>query len=166
MSFEDKENESFSKNEEEKEKNNEINKFSRNFNKCYEKLKDSKEKINKNNNNISPNEENNINIINNLNKSNTAIKQDKNNELRNSLVEFDLINMNISDVQNTKINPKQEIKTKEKSPVKNINSYLILSSSSRGDNYISTTNIPIQTTTVQSGNIKSLKNLLNFRLKL
>ena len=125
---------SSNKAKEDEEKNNIINEFSRNFYKCYQKLKYSKEKNNKMNNNNSKKEENNI-------------------ELFNSLIEFDFLNNSV--YQNKK--NKSKIKSAKKSPVKTNTSKYILSSSSV-DNYNPSTNIPIQTTTVQSAKIKKLKN--------
>ena len=146
---------STSKNEnEENTQNNEINNFSRNFNKYYQKLINFQENNNKDNNNNSLNKEKKINNK----KSNSSIKENNNNSLINSLFEFDLINNNhISQNQNIKNDSQTKVKQTKKSPVKTNNSFLILSNSSR-DIYISSTNVPVQTTTVQSSQIKNLKN--------
>ena len=134
--------------------NNEINNFSRNFNKYYQKLINFQENNNKYNNNNSLIKEKKINNK----KSNTTIKENKNNSLINSLFEFDLINNNhISQNQNIKNDSQPKVKQTKKSPVITNNSFLILSNSSR-DYYISSTNVPVQTTTVQSSQIKNLKN--------
>ena len=147
MSSEIKDISPIKKEDEENENNNtDINKFSRNFNKCLQKLKN--QENNNKNNNVSEKMDNNNNINNNL--DNTSSKN--NNSLLNSLKEFDLIK-NIPKIQNTKNDLKQKTKYK-KSPIKTNNSNLILSSSSR-DNLISSV---VQTTSVQSGQIQNLKN--------
>ena len=143
------------KEEEEDAKNNEINKFSKNFNKCYQKLINSQENINQNHNDITLSKEK-ILDNNKSKQSKEIINEKKNNALIDSLAEFDLINKNInSKINNIKKDSKRIIKPPKKSPVKTNNSYLILSNSSR--DYISSTNVPVQTTTVQSSQIKNLK---------
>ena len=125
--------------------NAEINKFSRNFNKFFQKLKNQE---NINNNNLSEKIDNN-NINNNVENSSS---KNNSNVLINSLVEFDLMK-NVPKIQNTGSDLKQKPKFK-KSPIKTNNWNLILSSSSR-DNLISSV---VQTTSVQSGQIQNLKN--------
>ena len=100
------------KKEDEENENNdsEINKFSRNFNKCFQKLKN--QENNNKNNNISEKMVNNNNKNNNL--ENSSAKDNNNiysNVLINSLVEFDLIK-NIPKVQITKYDIKQKKKKK------------------------------------------------------
>ena len=133
------------KDENDENNNAEINKFSRNFNVCFQKLK--KQENNNKNNGISEKMDN-KNINNNLENSSSK----NNNNILNSLVEFDLIK-NIPKIQNTKNDLKQNTKYK-KSPNKTNNSNPILSSSSR-DNLISSV---VQTTSVQSAQIQNLKN--------
>ena len=125
--------------------NAEINKFSRNFNKFFQKLKNQE---NINNNNLSEKIDNN-NINNNVENSSS---KNNSNVLINSLVEFDLMK-NVPKIQNAGSDLKQKPKFK-KSPIKTNNWNLILSSSSR-DNLIS---LVVQTTSVQSGQIQNLKN--------
>ena len=142
------ENDSYIKiDSEDNNNNNEINKFSRNFNKCYKNLKDSQEKNNKKNNS-NENDANNK-LSNTTSKANNSI-------VLNSLAEFDLIN--IPQIEKTKNNSKRKVQASKKSPPKGNNPYLHLSSSSR-DNLISSTNpIMVQTTTVQSAQIQNIKN--------
>ena len=105
---------------------------------------------------------NNINNIKNPNNTNNDLTNKsiiKNNRaLLDSAIELDLINN--TQVQNAKNN-----KINKKTPNKTNNSYLHLSNSSR-DNLISTTNMMVQTTTAQSGNIQNLKKkYLDFQKK-
>lgn len=149
------------KNEEENKKNNEINNFSRNFNNCYKNLKNTSEKNNKKNKiNSSLKEENNNLIKDNI--SNTS-NQNRSQNI-NSLNELNLIDKNIQEFKK-QANTKHKLKSKKISPSKQNNSRIILSSSSH-DNLISTTNIVVQTTTVQSAPINNLKNAyLNSTIK-
>ena len=144
MSDEIIDNISYTKKEEEIDKNNQINSF--------QQLGYSQDK--------KPSEEdtqNNINKIKNPNTSNNNLINksiiQNNRELLNSAIELDLINN--TQVQNTKTS-KSNYKINKKTPNKINNSYLHLSNSSR-DNLISTTNMMVQTTTAQSGNIQNLK---------
>ena len=111
----------------------------------------------KNNKNNIPSEEDNKNSINNIKNTNNANNDlslmPNNRAILNTAFEFDLINN--TQVQNTK-NSKSSNKKSKKAPNKTNNSYLYLSNSSR-DNLISNTNMMVQTTTDQSGNIYNLK---------
>ena len=147
------------KEDEENEKIKEINKFSRNFNKYYYKIKVSQEKEKKKEkNNKSKDSLNKDNEIEN-NKLLLQTTTNKNNsEIFNSLVEFDILNntSGSGSQQKTKADTNPIIKTSKKSQTKKNKPSLHLSSSR--DNLISSNNIIIQTTTVQSTHFQHLKN--------
>ena len=150
-------------NEQNDDKNSIINNYSRNFTKCYNRLKFQKDQDNNNkNNNLSAEkiEENKNNINNNI--PNTTISKSK-NPFSYSLFDFDNeenaspikknSNLNKKENQEGKLNT--NISQKNHNTNKNNNA---LNLSSSQDNLFSSNNNAVQTTTTQSMKIKNFKN--------